>query len=370
MMAIIILLLREALAPFSYDYAVFRDSANTVRFELWYEIPPTTFKFITKDKGFVANYRVYLQLFSHKELIAGKTWKREYKVDSYMDTKTDSPPISGKVSLLVPPDRYKGELIIRDEVSSEEWRRGFKVDARVEYFGGVEFKRDGARIVNRRYKEGDTLGVDLELYKQIDSIRFEIKRGRRMIERDIKGFSSHPRFSFPIKGLENGKYSLIIDGYEGRKRVFSTELNFFINNPFYLSDKEYFKKVNQLIYIASPKEMERLKTTPRENRKEAWDAFWKLKDSVPETERNETKEEYFRKIEYCESHFSGGDLGYRSDRARVYMKYGEPDEIENYPFEPGRNAYQIWYYYRWGKKFVFEDKSGVGRYILVSPLSY
>lgn len=369
-MGIIILLLLGASIPFSYDYAVFRDSANTIRFELRYEIPAPTLKFITQDKGFVAKYRVYLQFFSHKELIAGRTWRCEYKVDSYIDTKTDSPPISGKVSLLVPPNRYKGELIIEDEVSSKRWRERFKIDARAEYLGGVEFKRDGTRVIDRTYKEGDTLGIDLELYKPIDSIGFIIKKGRRRIEKNIKAFSSHLQFSFPIKELQNGKYSLIIEGYEGRKKVFLTSFNFFINNPFYLSDKEYFKRVNQLIYIATPKEMGRLKTIPKERRKEAWDTFWRFKDSIPETERNETKEAYFKKIEYCESHFSGGDLGYRSDRAKVYMKYGEPEEIENHPFEPGRNAYQIWYYYRWGKRFVFEDRSGVGRYILVSPLSY
>lgn len=357
-------------APFSCDYLVSLDSANTVKFELYYEIPKTSLKFIVQDKDFIAKYRVYLQLFSKKELVAGRTWHYDYKVESYPETKTDSPPISGEIFLLVHPDVYKGEFTIEDEVSSEIWKREFKVDARVNYLGGVRFKRGHKRVADRVYKEGDTLGIDLDLYEKIDSIGFTVKRGWRKIEKDIREFSPHPEFFLFIKNLQDGDYSLIIDGYKRGKRIISKSYDFRIRNPFYLSDREYFKKLNQLIYIADSKEIKRLKNAPKENRKAAWDAFWELRDSIPETEGNETMEEYFKKIDYCESHFSGGDLGYRSDRARVYMKYGEPDEIESHPFEPGRNAYEIWFYYLWGKRFVFEDKTGVGRYTLVSPLSF
>ena len=364
-MELILLLFSWLAAPFSYDYTVCLDSANTVRFELYYEIPKTSLKFITQDKGFIAKYRVYLQLFSKKELVAGRTWHYDHKVESYPETKTNSPPISGKVFLLVHPNKYKGELVIEDEVSSEDWRREFKVDARIEYLGGVRFNR-----IDRIYKEGDSLRIDLDLYKEIDSIGFTIKRGWKKIKRDVKKSSPHPQFSFAITDLQNGEYSLIIEGYKKGKKVFSKSYNFWIDNPFYLSDREYFKKVNQLLYIANSKEMRRLKDTPKENRKAVWDAFWKLRDSIPETERNETMETYFEKIDYCEQHFSGGDLGYKSDRAKAYMKYGEPDEIESHPFEPGRSAYDIWFYYRLGKRFVFEDRSGAGRYVLVSPLSF
>lgn len=55
--------------------------------------------------------------------------------------------------------------------------------------------------------------------------------------------------------------------------------------------------------------------------------------------------------------------GYDTDRGRVYLKYGPPDQVvENYS-EPGAYPYEIWHYYTLGrqrnKRFVFATKDMV-----------
>jgi GWxTD domain-containing protein len=139
-----------------------------------------------------------------------------------------------------------------------------------------------------------------------------------------------------------------------------------IRSPFFLSTKEYLDKVDELRYIATDEEMRKLRNAPSSERQRLWEEFWKKKDQTPTTEINEVMEDYFKRIEYCKEHFGKGDLGYKSDRARVYMKYGPPDQIESNPFERSTQPYEIWYYYNENLQFTFVDVSGFGEYILTT----
>ena len=75
-------------------------------------------------------------------------------------------------------------------------------------------------------------------------------------------------------------------------------------------------------------------------------------------------DDYFKRIEYCKEKFGKGDRGYKSDRARVFMKYGTPDQIESANYEQSTRPYEIWYYYNINRRFVFVDVSGFGEYVL------
>ncbi len=54
---------------------------------------------------------------------------------------------------------------------------------------------------------------------------------------------------------------------------------------------------------------------------------------------------------------------WESDRGRVYVIYGPPDDIESNLFQGEQIPYEIWYYYVGGNEsFVFADRSGTGDY--------
>lgn len=68
--------------------------------------------------------------------------------------------------------------------------------------------------------------------------------------------------------------------------------------------------------------------------------FWKDRDPVPATELNEALEEFRERIQYCEQWFSSGDRrGALTDRGRIYIKYGEPDEIVEGSIPRNRREY-------------------------------
>ncbi len=61
--------------------------------------------------------------------------------------------------------------------------------------------------------------------------------------------------------------------------------------------------------------------------------------------------------------------GWRTDRGRIYIQFGEPDEIDDYPLAANSQPYQVWHYYRRGsyRKFVFVDEFEDGDYRLQFP---
>jgi hypothetical protein len=56
--------------------------------------------------------------------------------------------------------------------------------------------------------------------------------------------------------------------------------------------------------------------------------------------------------------------GFNTDRGRVYVKYGEPDAIEQKVIEAETRPREYWHYYNTGYIFVFIDLSGDANYRL------
>jgi GWxTD domain-containing protein len=68
-----------------------------------------------------------------------------------------------------------------------------------------------------------------------------------------------------------------------------------------------------------------------EERDQFIEAFWQRRDPTPDTVENEYKEEHYRRIAYANEHFAAGIPGWKTDRGRMYIIYGPPDEIESHP---------------------------------------
>jgi GWxTD domain-containing protein len=96
--------------------------------------------------------------------------------------------------------------------------------------------------------------------------------------------------------------------------------------------------------------------------------FWKIRDRDPSTALNEFKQTYFENIALADTRFSTSiKLGWRTDRGRVLLLYGRPDEIERNPSSIDTKPYETWFYYSLdgGVQFIFGDVSGFGEYELM-----
>ena len=98
--------------------------------------------------------------------------------------------------------------------------------------------------------------------------------------------------------------------------------------------------------------------------------FWLRRDPTPDTERNEFKEEHYRRIAYANDHFAEAIPGWNTDRGMVYILYGPPDSLDAYGGVPGATyPYESWRYrYIQGVgpdvTLEFVDTTMTGRYHL------
>ena len=95
----------------------------------------------------------------------------------------------------------------------------------------------------------------------------------------------------------------------------------------------YKKWLNEdVVYIITDEEraaFKRLQTD--EEREQFIEQFWLRRDPTPDTVENEFKEEHYRRIAYANEHYASGIPGWKTDRGRIYIMYGPPDEIESHP---------------------------------------
>jgi bla regulator protein BlaR1 len=60
--------------------------------------------------------------------------------------------------------------------------------------------------------------------------------------------------------------------------------------------------------------------------------FWLRRDPTPGTPENEFKIEHYRRLAYANSHFAWQSVpGWKTDRGRIYVMFGPPDELESHP---------------------------------------
>jgi GWxTD domain-containing protein len=85
-------------------------------------------------------------------------------------------------------------------------------------------------------------------------------------------------------------------------------------------------------YIITSEEREAFKKLTTDAEREQFiEQFWERRNPNPGSGYNEFKEEYYRRIAYANEHFSSGIPGWKTDRGRIYIMYGPPDEIDAHP---------------------------------------
>jgi GWxTD domain-containing protein len=95
--------------------------------------------------------------------------------------------------------------------------------------------------------------------------------------------------------------------------------------------------------------------------------FWLRRDPTPGTPANEFKDEHYRRIAYANERFSETIPGWKTDRGRIYIMYGPPDEIDAFPNggykRPAEEGGQLVAYplQRWAYRYI----EGLGKNVVV-----
>jgi GWxTD domain-containing protein len=172
----------------------------------------------------------------------------------------------------------------------------------------------------------------------------------------------------PMDTLRNGPYELEVAlvGDTGAP-VVSRSGDFEINREEFYLGRDVTDAVALLVYIATSGFIDSFEKADVEERRRLWEQFWREKDPTPATPRNEFYKEHLERFRYANEHFKAGlTEGWRTDRGRIYITEGPPDEVDSYSMEIDRNPTEVWFYFDNGRRYVFVDETGFGDYVLVS----
>ncbi len=133
----------------------------------------------------------------------------------------------------------------------------------------------------------------------------------------------------------------------------------------------------EVVYIITRTERDVfLKLTTDRERDLFIEAFWKHRDPTPGTPENEFKTEHYRRINYANHFFGrrGPRPGWRTDRGRIYIILGEPNDIQRFEGKTQTYPAEIWFYQDMSKfglppgfHILFFQEGGIGESKLYSP---
>ncbi len=98
-------------------------------------------------------------------------------------------------------------------------------------------------------------------------------------------------------------------------------------------DTPYKKWLDEdVTYIITSEERSAfLRLQTNEEREQFIEQFWLRRNPDPDSPENTFKEEHYRRIAYTNEHYASGIPGWKTDRGRIYIMWGPPDEVDSHP---------------------------------------
>lgn len=195
-----------------------------------------------------------------------------------------------------------------------------------------------------------------------------------------------------LEGLPAGDYTLKVSVAMADGRTFDRSARFTMANLqrtvtqqairselSRITDSGYFAAMSEeqldnaeepLQLIASGRDLRAYKGATLTGKRRFMTEFWQKRDPDPSTERNEARERFYGAIQFADSNFrelgQSTIPGWKTDRGRIFTKYGLPDD-SLHRVQPGlAPPYLVWRYTRGkGYWYIFADRNGLGAFKLI-----
>lgn len=190
-----------------------------------------------------------------------------------------------------------------------------------------------------------------------------------------------------VTSVSSGKYHLVISLMDESGNVLhAAEKTFYIYNPHIqpaqvsaaalkaselagMTAEELAAEFRKAQYVATDEDIRTFaKLTTEEARREFLSKFWAEVEKGKPGKNPVRRSDYLQRINVANQRYGNNTReGWTTDRGRVFILYGDPDEIERLPSQSNAKPHEIWHYYQIenGVEFVFVDRSGFSEYVLV-----
>lgn len=400
--------------PIGLDYACFRDLADTTQdyVEIYYSFNRRELKFVPEEQGLIAKILMQLSIVDEVGNVAeSRVWNTQSKVQNAEEAEKVDYLITDEVGVSLKPGKYQITLQARDvnSISSGEARLG----AEVKKFSGEKLQlsdvelafniqadttaghltKAGKKILPNPSRIFTHAAGMVYFYSELYNLAYATQAKPAYVldftvldnaGKKVKDFGEQNHIKpgnsavvisgINIATLDSGEYTLRVEAKDketGQKAYSSKKFVVFREkSPEELIAEQVKQFKQDVIYIASPGELALFDQLNPTGKKAFMEEFWKKRDPTPETPENEFKTELYRRINYANAHFSRtreSNDGWNTDMGRVYIRYGEPSDIERHPSTRGVKPWEQWNYHalQGGAYFIFVDKDGYGVYRLV-----
>ena len=397
-----LLLVLTGALDFSVDWSAFRARADSSRVEVFYSIPYDQLLYTQTDSsGLVAEFNVRLELagLDNSFRQEGTILKRA-RIRSFQEAFAAQRNVVDGFSATAPPGKYRFKIAIA-ETSSTGQTEGAREDTIV-----LKGFNDGLALSSLQvgstaltdtvtgavsvipnpthrfpdkglealyvYYEGYNLSADSNTYR----VRAAIVRSRagkpdtlvktQPLSKPKQGTSVAYALGVSAAGVEPGVYTLGLELTDAAtKKSVTAGRDFAIGSiapeaaaagPGLDSlDPLERKYYDQIQYLATHNQLAYYKALSDTGKMTYLAKFWGVRNLREFSRRMETAAGRYRQPKVA---------GYNTDRGRVYVKYGEPDAIEQKVVEAETHSREYWRYYNTGYVFVFIDIRGDGTYRL------
>ena len=405
---------------FRVDAVVVRADEETrdARVDVYVEVPFNSVTFLSSSTGFAASYEVTAEAHRVDQrerrggLVQTRTWEATARTEFFAQTRSADLTDLSTSTLSLPPGRYLLNVRLRDtasnSVSSSEQLlivrdisgsvavsdlvllRDYDADSgTISPIVGANLDTDAAGFT-LFYEVYARAPVDIEVRQEVRRVVsgnrsllrsvLGIGRDRDESEGDVTYQRTEPRrvaagrnaslIDIPMADLKAGDYIVRLDLLDTNgslidtaERIVTVRWSGLDEHIRYLDEA-----IDQLRYIAKDREIRYIREArTREQRLTRFREFWDKRDPTPGTERNERMEEYYYRVNAANQRYTHLRDGWQTDRGYVMVIFGEPDYVER-PLNFDVRPYEVWYYYRIGRRAIFIDRSGMGDFELMVPI--
>ncbi|RPH95766.1 MAG: GWxTD domain-containing protein [Calditrichaeota bacterium] len=413
----------------SLDWATFAYDQDNAYLEFYYAFPQNRLNYQPAADHLLASTLGAIRLYNQQQLVKEFVWKSEITVASQEELK-EQKSLVDKIGLAAPYGVYEGEFVLTDlfnPANKDSLRFTLKAPLPAMnqvYMSEIELARSispgASEDKSPFYKNGlivephpnlvysfeqPALFYYLEVY-HLPAAGLPGSYRLHAVVRDefgqpiadgpekmiLKKNVVHPSVEFGMLNvgkLKSQTYQLVVEILNDADQVMAQQ-----TKKFYVIQEDFTKQMATLVavpfndsifavmdsaqvelefaavfYMLSKEEQIVHKQVPHLDAKRQFIySIWSRKFPQYPLNENPARIEYFQRLDYANQQYRAFKLdGWRTDRGRVYMLYGPPDDIDRYPNEPNFYPYEVWYYNKLqnGVRFVFGDLEGHSNYRLV-----
>ena len=390
---------------FYVDQTCFAGKENLTYVEFYFMIYADQLKLIEENDSSFGTYKMNIEIRNRKsDFKIKKEWttKAFVKIDS---TNLKSLVIYDQFNESLSPGDYEVQAEIKDVNNNHEdkieysftaptFSKDFSASqlqfsAQISEDKNTQFSKGNYSIIPNPSRRYGVLNPILYFYYELYNIEGteNLKINYSLYSKDGKLIKSYPETTLKkhtnsatlIQGLnvakiETGVYEFkaYIENLANKSHITLSrdieiiQMDYLTTKPA-LSSEDADEAGKLIKYIAAPDQYNIYEKLALSGKAQFLINFWKDLDPTPNTLENEYLEKIKQRFNYANEKFKWAKVeGWSTDRGRVLIKYGMPDDIEQHYYDPDTLPYEIWKYQQdRNYEFIFVDLRSIGRFDLV-----